>query len=71
VFIDVEQLRLDGITRILEVQIEHGKLDELDRKMKAAWKEQREQKKKGGKKDSRALRVSAAKKVKVEVIDLT
>jgi hypothetical protein len=71
VFIDVEQLGLDGVMIIFEVQIDHEKLDEVDRKMRAVWKEQREQKTKGGKEVSRALRVSAAKKVNVEVIDLT
>lgn len=36
VFIDVEQLGLDGITRIFEVQIDHKKLDKVDKKIKAA-----------------------------------
>jgi deoxyhypusine synthase len=71
VFIDVEQLGLDGVTRIYEVQIDHEKLDQVDKQLRTAWKDQRGQKKFGGKKDSRALRVSAAKKAKVEVIDLT
>jgi hypothetical protein len=71
VFIDVEQLGLDGITRIFEVQIDYEKLDEVDKKMRAAWKEQKEHNKKGGKTNSRALRLSAVEKVKVEVIDLT
>jgi hypothetical protein len=71
VFIDFEQLGPDGVTRIIEVQIDHEKLDELDKKLRAAWKERREQKKKGGQKVSRASRMHAVKKVKIEVIDLT
>ncbi|KAH0289946.1 hypothetical protein M436DRAFT_61696 [Aureobasidium namibiae CBS 147.97] len=71
VFIDVEQLGLDGVSRIFEVNIDQKKLDTVDKKMKAAWIEQREGEAKRGKKNSRALRVSAAKNVKMEVIDLT
>jgi deoxyhypusine synthase len=71
VFIDVEQLGLDGIARIFEVHIDHEKLDELDLKLRAAWKEQREQKNKGSQKVSRASRIHAVKKVKIEEIDLT
>ncbi|KAG9604276.1 hypothetical protein KCU77_g4392, partial [Aureobasidium melanogenum] len=36
VFIDVEHLGLDGATRVLEVQIDHAKLDEIDKKIRAA-----------------------------------
>ena len=67
VFIDVEQLGLDGITRIFEVQIDHKKLDKVDRKIKTAWMEQREE----GKDISLARRVPTARSVKMEVIDLT
>lgn len=35
VFFDVEQLGLNGITRIFEVQIDHKKLDKVDKKIKA------------------------------------
>jgi deoxyhypusine synthase len=71
VFIDVEELGLDGVTRIFEVQIDHEKLDEADKKLKAAQKEQREQQKRGRKENSRALKAPAVKKAKIEVIDLT
>jgi hypothetical protein len=71
VFIDVEQLGLDGITRIFEVQIDHKKLGEVDKKMRAAWKEQREHKTRGGRKVSHASRVHVVKRAKIEVIDLT
>jgi hypothetical protein len=71
VFIDVEQLGLDGVTRIFEVQIDHEKLDELDKKLRAAQREQREQQKRGRKENSRGLKVPAVKKAKTEVIDLT
>jgi hypothetical protein len=60
VFIDAEQLGLDGVTRIFEVQIDHDKLDELDKKIRAARKDK-----------SRTLGVPAVKKAKIEVIDLT
>ena len=70
-FIDVEQLGLDGITRIFEVQIEHKKLDKVDKTIRAGWKEQREGAKEGGKRESRARKVPAVKKVEMEVIDLT
>jgi len=71
VFIDVEQLGLDGITRIFEVQIDHKKLDKVDRKIKAVWTEQREGAKEEGKDISLARRVPTARKVEIEVIDLT
>jgi hypothetical protein len=71
VFIDVEQLGFDGITKIFEVQIDHENLDEIDEKIRVAWKEQREGEKKERSKDSHARRVPAVKKVDIEVIDLT
>jgi hypothetical protein len=61
VFIDVEQLGLDGVTRIFEVQIDHEKLDAVDKKLKTAQR----------KENSRALKAPAIKKAKIEVIDLT
>lgn len=71
VFIDVEKLGFDGTTTIFEVQIDREKLEQLDEKLRAARKEQREGEKKERAKDSRARRVPAAKKVNIEVIDLT
>ena len=71
VFTDVEQLGLDGITRIFEVQIDHKKLDKIDKKIKAVWTEQREEGKEEGKDISLARRVPTARKVEMEVIDLT
>ena len=71
VFMDVEQIGLDGIKRIFEVQIDHEKLDEIDAKMRAARKEQEEGEKEERTKDSRARRVPAVKRVNIEVIDLT
>jgi deoxyhypusine synthase len=67
VFIDVEQLDLDGVVRIFEVQIDHEKLDEVDKKLRTAQKEQ----KKGRKENLRATKAPAVKKAKIEVIDLT
>jgi hypothetical protein len=71
VFMDVEQIGLDGIKRIFEVQIDREKLDEIDAKMRAAHKEQKEGEKEERTKDSRARRVPAVKKTHIEVIDLT
>lgn len=36
IFVDVEHLGLDGATRILEVSFNHTKLDEVDKKIRAA-----------------------------------
>ncbi|KAG9650674.1 hypothetical protein KCU95_g11580, partial [Aureobasidium melanogenum] len=71
VFVDVEHLGLDGATRFLEVQIDHAKLDEVDKKIRAAL-EQKEQKKKERPEKPRALKKPAVKGFKRgEVIDLT
>ncbi|KAG9676438.1 hypothetical protein KCU99_g2747, partial [Aureobasidium melanogenum] len=71
VFVDVEHLGLDGATRFLEVQIDHAKLDEVDKKIRAA-REQKEQRKKERPEKSRALKKPAFKGFKRgEVVDLT
>lgn len=71
VFIDVEQLGLDGVTRIFEVQIDHKRLNKVDKRIKAFWKEQKEGAKEEGNSISLARRVPTAGKVEIEVIDLT
>ncbi|KAH0372265.1 hypothetical protein KCU65_g1373, partial [Aureobasidium melanogenum] len=71
IFVDVEHLGLDGTTRILEVQIDHAKLDEVDKKIRAV-PEQKEHKKKERPEKSRASKKPAFKGFKRgEVIDLT
>lgn len=71
IFVDVEHLGLDAVTRILEVQIDHVKLDEVDKKIRAA-QEQKEQKEKERQDKSRTLKKPASKGFKRgEVIDLT
>ncbi|KAG9597050.1 hypothetical protein KCU77_g5563, partial [Aureobasidium melanogenum] len=71
VFVDVEHLGLDGATRVLEVQIDHAKLDEVDKKTRAA-QEQKKQKKKERPEKSRAPKKPASKGFRRgEVIDLT
>ncbi|QCT69623.1 hypothetical protein E1952_14970 [Staphylococcus aureus] len=71
VFVDVEHLGLDGATKVLEVQIDHVKLDEVDKKIRAA-REQKEQKKKERPDKSRALKKPVFRGFKRgEVIDLT
>ncbi|KAH0350189.1 hypothetical protein KCU81_g2795, partial [Aureobasidium melanogenum] len=70
VFVDVEHLGLDGTTRILEVHFDHAKLDEVDKKIRAA-PEQKIQKKERPEK-SRASKKPAFNGFKRgEVIDLT
>ncbi|KAK6000406.1 hypothetical protein QM012_003652 [Aureobasidium pullulans] len=71
IFVDVEHLGLDGETRILEVQIDHAKLDEVDKKIRAA-REQKKQKGEERQKKSRASKKPVVKKFRGrEVIDLT
>lgn len=71
IFVDVEHLGLDGATKILEVKVDHAKLDEVDKNIRTT-REQKEQKEKERKKNSRALEKPAFKGFKRgEVIDLT
>lgn len=68
IFVDVEHLGLDGVTKVLEVQIDHAKLDEVDRDIRAA----RKQKEKERQEKSQVLNKPAFKGFKRgEVIDLT
>lgn len=68
IFVDVEHLGLDGITKVLEVQINQAKLDEVDKKIRAT----REQEEKERQEKSRVSKKPAFKGFKRgEVIDLT
>lgn len=71
IFVDVEHVGLDGATNILEVQIDHAKLDEVDKKVRMAL-EQKEQKEKEGREKLRSSKKPAVEKFNgVDVIDLT